>query len=486
MVKRLFCFLLMFLLTGVTTAQATGLLLVPEQLQQELGKPVQATLYAVDLPAKLVDVDLSPLQRHFGVETDYFVVQQPDKRWPGKKVQRMQIKLYPRQTGALTIPSISLADTHSTETLVNITSAKIHQIPFTLETRLTTTQPWQRQQLRVTLSIKTADKFPLLESQLQEVQPGVDVVVLPAERQRLHDSQYQSQIQLSWIITAYRSGQQHINLPPVKYLHSGVLQRVFYLPQITVNVRSLPPYIPPTMPVGKVDISSTVSTPSLLHLNTLYYWRITLESEQLASSAFPAVLRSVKSGATVQFFPFESQRDESFAADWRQTKIIHNIPFKALTSGYIDLPVIRFNYFEPESGKIISKTLVPPQPFALATIWKVSGLVIILILILRGLRTLQQTISRGLARFHNWRTTRQHLLAAGDVGEIKRVLCHWSVQAGQTKNGALLQLGQKIPPLAGPVTELYAACYGKSITADPVAIKHKLHSLFKWYLIKYS
>jgi len=182
-------------------------------------------------------------------------------------------------------------------------------------------------------------------------------------------------------------------MPPVEYRQSGRTQRTYFSPKQKMQIKSLPPYIPPTMPVGKVNVSSTLRSEKLLSPSDLSYWDLKLSGYGVSPSWIPPVMRQVKSGSDIQFFPKDSKSDSTIRNGTLQTQLVHHIPFKPLVSGRLSLPSIRFQYFDPGSGKIITATHHPQQAFVLGSVWQVIiGGLISLLLVLMGIYLYQKII----------------------------------------------------------------------------------------------
>ena len=66
------------------------------------------------------------------------------------------------------------------------------------------------------------------------------------------------------------------------------------------------------------------------------------------------------------------------------TQLVHHIPFKPLGNGRLNLPLIRIQYFDPGSGKIIAATHYPHQTFVIDLVWRViiGGLIGVLVILL--------------------------------------------------------------------------------------------------------
>ena len=78
-------------------------------------------------------------------------------------------------------------------------------------------------------------------------------------------------------------------MPAVRYQLSGSDRRRFHLPQQTLNIRPLPSYLPPILPIGKLDISSKV----ISNHNNSKQWHIQLVSRGLIPYGSPGLDRQL-------------------------------------------------------------------------------------------------------------------------------------------------------------------------------------------------
>lgn len=226
------------------------LILYTDKSESVLGRPIRVDLYAVNLKTKISDINLSILKKDFGVVIDYAINDTIDKRWPNKKIQILKFKLYPRKTGSISIPSIASKNISSKEKIILVTKGETSLPVITLPK----TPPYTQQQFIVHVEILSSNSTSRLSIDKKYEIDNFESIALPFERSKNKEGLYK--LKIGWALTAITSGQHNIYLPPIEYSVSGVSRKKFFLTSTSINIKALPSYLPPTIPVGKVSIQS--------------------------------------------------------------------------------------------------------------------------------------------------------------------------------------------------------------------------------------
>jgi hypothetical protein len=383
MVRKLLYAIGLFMLLPSYAMAAPQLLFILHKAEIQLGHSIDAELYGIDLHAKLVDIDLRGLKEVFGVTLQESSGEIEDPRWPGRPVQMMQFKLYPRQTGNLIVPELSVAGAQTKPQTVLVTpgikTTRNGVMDIQREIRISTAQPWERQQVIIEVEVIAEDTFASLRSQQLKI-PGFDVFSIPAsvDKNNANDSG-RSVMRIGWVLLPLTAGQYHIEVPPVEYRKSGQTERTYYFPKRTINVKALPPYIPPTMPVGRIHMTSRLQSDTLILPGLLNYWDVTLTGNGISPNWIPAISQQIKSNTDMQFFPATAERVPLVNRDGLQGEVTYHIPFKPISNGRLKLPSLRIQYFDPESARIILATH-QPQPalvFSMTLRLIVAGLLLV-------------------------------------------------------------------------------------------------------------
>ena len=356
---------IIFILLYTTCIASPQLILTTDKTQTELGHPIRVHLYGISLKSRLSDIDLESLTPDFGVITDYASGATEDKRWPGQSVQMLQFKIYPRKAGNITIPSLNLDKIHSQKKVLNIIAGDTGSPAL----RLDTETPYQKQEMIIHFTLTSGSSNARLTSKSTFKLKGIEIVPLEFYRTRIAGGKYR--LHIGWALTALTAGKHTVQLPPVEYSISGGSRKLFYPPLRSISVKSLPAYLPPTIPVGKISITSEVSPSSWLQTDTLSYWTLKLTANTTDVYSLPPVLRQVKTNPELQVFPVISDRKIKVEQNKVTSQVIHTIPFKSLKNGRLTLPEIQFQYFDPEHGKIKLVTYSANPVFVLSFLWEV-------------------------------------------------------------------------------------------------------------------
>lgn len=338
----------------------------------ELGRPVYLKIIGKDLNSDLSMLSLQSLNVQFVVgskdlETEILQQSDADSNQFGNAPihqQTLSLKLNPRQTGELLIPPFSIDKISSAEKRVTIRDATTDGEKISVDWKLTATEAWQREQIIVLLTLTTPEQYATVKL-AQETVDGFEVTALPVKRvwnENKHTNR--SIITAGWSLIPLKPGSMAVDLPAIEYHLSGVIRRVFYLPKIKLKIHPLASYLPPTIPVGRIQVKTSVAPTGILNTNELAYWNIHLESQSLTPYWLPSILRQINSNDSIHFFPATSQRSVHPDNKGVHGRVTHTIPFKPLQNGFLDLPELKIQYFDPASGRLETIVHRAEQPFS--------------------------------------------------------------------------------------------------------------------------
>lgn len=326
----------------------------------ELGKPAYIKITAEGLQSDLSSLPLDALSEHFVLDskdlTTETVEQSVSESKPGRNApirrQTLSLKLYPRQTGEFRIPALSLDNLSSDEKVLNVEEATTRGEKISLHWSLSSSEAWQREQILVSLKITTPEEYATIKLAKPAVN-GFEVNPLPVYRKWIKEKENgQSIITTGWSLLPLKPGKLTIDLPAIEYHLNGVTRRTFYLPKINLTIRPLPSYLPPTIPVGKIEIETSVTPDGMLKTGELAYWNVSIKSTSLTPYWLPPLLRQVKSDDTIQFYPANSQRSTRPDSIGVNGRVEHTVPFKTRKNGTTVLPDLKTLYFDPTTGKL--------------------------------------------------------------------------------------------------------------------------------------
>ena len=339
-----------------------------------LGQSISAELVAVDFKKPISTIDLSSINPDFSVRIEEVNKVLDDPRWPGQSVQTMQLLFYPRAIGEIAIPALTFDGIKSQAHTITVTgpgkksAAGDSDIERSLS--LSTTQPWQRQQTLIEVKIAIAKSFVSLNADELKV-TGFEVFELPTQTETIQRNGHKtSVVRLRWALFPLVAGQYTIDLPAIRLRKSGRTLGTHYFPLQHINVRALPPYIPPTLPVGEVSISSAPPDATMLFPGKLNFWDVTLTGNGVSPNWMPPVLRQIHSD-DIDFLTGQSQPRHFSGKPGLQSEVRYHIPFKAKGNGFLRFPELRIQYFDPVSGKIISRRYTPAGMLVLSMVSRV-------------------------------------------------------------------------------------------------------------------
>lgn len=219
---------------------------------------------------------------------------------------------------------------------------------------------WQRQQVFITLIVRTNDSFARLEVD-DFKQQGFSII--PSEFKRIVTKK-ETQLILKWGIYPYVAGKQKLKLPTIVFRPNRGRKQILEVKELSVNVRQLPLYVSPTMPVGNISIENQWDNGSIVYTNDLIEWNVKVTGENVAPETMPPLSRNIASSTELQILPIQHEKETMFTEQGILQQERYNIPLKILKSGIFNFPQLSQQYFEPNSGKLKKSTLT--QPFVIS------------------------------------------------------------------------------------------------------------------------
>ena len=328
----------------------------------ELGKRLNVDLFAVGSKADLKKIDLKPLHTLFAMETPDDPERIADDRWPFDEVQRLRLRLYPRQLGKLTIPSLKLGKLHSKPQPIEVIKGMVKGEAIDFNFTLSNQNPWQRQQVILWVEVTTPQPFANLSISTNWKPRGIEVIPLPLVK-RPPDNGKSSVLGIGWILFPLVPGEHRLDLPQIAYQLSGATKRRYYLPHPLIKVKALPPYVPPTMPVGKINLTGRIQPSGNLPQSSLAYWNLELQSDNLMPRWLPPIRDQIQSNQAIRFLPEDIDRTVKPDKQGVHGKVKLQMPFKPLESGRLALPELRIDYFDPQDGLLKRLRHKPDRPW---------------------------------------------------------------------------------------------------------------------------
>ncbi len=185
-----------------------------------------------------------------------------------RPVQVLKLRLYPRKPGEFQLPPLVFGNARSKPVSLNISSPVVKNASIKLDWSLSDHSPWQREAVLVKVHLETPDQAArividnitnrhFISRRLQTSRTQIDGIY---------------HFTAGWIFYPLTSGLQLLELPPVRYQISGSDRRRFYLPLKALKIQTLPNYLPPTLPVGDLNVDSRLTISADEDNKTIWPW----------------------------------------------------------------------------------------------------------------------------------------------------------------------------------------------------------------------
>jgi hypothetical protein len=323
----------------------------------EQGRMMTIRLASPD-PGLLENIDLSPLEADFAIHKTGSVAR--DSRMHSYV---RQLQLYPRRSGHVNVPSLGHG-IHATQAIaIDVAPATDRQdrAPITVHTRISEKSLWLKQGFYVRVDVETNSEIVDIETPPFEAS-GFKSFVLPPESNTVSGRTIH---RLGWAIFPLEAGSQRLRLPPLMFKRDGVVTHRFFLPAYAIEVKSLPSYIPVTIPVGRVNVMVPPRKLIPTTSGELSYLAFRIEAEGMPAQFADFISQQLTSSETTALYPAELQTEIGFKAGVAVTRLDYRVPFVATGFGSSQLPTMRVQVFDPASGTLVT------QQHALGTIMSV-------------------------------------------------------------------------------------------------------------------
>lgn len=372
-----FLLLLLAFCTALTAHSETLMLDLPSdahgEIELEQGKYLRADIYLDSDDLDIDDLNLSAWKEQFHIEQHQSSRRVQDSRWPNRAAQKQRLRLFPRRTGVLQLAPLALGELRTTARTINVLPAVADTKTMNLQASLSSASVWQREQIRLAVKVEPWQPRLHVTSPQEWKPPGFEAI-------RLADSHPSSDsIQLNWALYPLTSGALVIEPPAMDIRTGGAASRRFYLPAQEADVQPLPPYIPPTLPVGKLALTSQLQSPLPLRAGELALWELTVSSPTLPAAWLPDPRASLRNISHVRLHPIKRSKENHLNVADRLGDVRYQVPFTPLSTGPLELPRLRLNYFDPQSGTLKAATFptdTSRSVWVIAAWWLPSAIVI--------------------------------------------------------------------------------------------------------------
>lgn len=231
---------------------------------------------------------------------------------------------------------------------------------------------WQRELLTIKVDITTPEEFSYLK--LNDSASPTDYILdssISAKAIKISPNKYQFSI--LYFIWPADSKPYSLNLPSAKLYLSGKVIQSINIENINFNVKKLPDYLPPGFPVGKISMTSSYQSSSLLPFVTttgkLTSFTLTTTSTGLHPSAIPNYRNYLTSNSIKQLPGLESPAKLNNKITFRYSSS-QTIPIVTDTNGILCFNSFKVLSFDPGPGKVVSYYYSPELLISLNLIFQ--------------------------------------------------------------------------------------------------------------------
>ncbi len=231
---------------------------------------------------------------------------------------------------------------------------------------------------------------------------------------------------LNVLYSTSRSGKIDVNVPQLVYSEGGRDSYRFRFASQRIQVSALPPYLPPYIPMGRVEMESALSASSSwlspLRNGKVYYWNITLKGVAVGAQSMPDIRQQIRTNRDIQFLPSDPGVTTVVDHDTVVQQHHYSIPFTPTAAGRVQLPEIRLQYFDVGKRRVVVSNYVPDGLIAMTPVmyWSIILIVVTVPLIL--LWIIRHPVQRAFFNLRKLYHARRQLQQANDAEQIRMAM----------------------------------------------------------------
>ena len=423
-ISLLTVFAVLLLFSNTVMAENTPLL--------ELDVPIKTLLYGKSLDISLTtqqnwNTDIQSFLKPLRQDFDYSILSTSKEQ--RKKIWK--IRLFPLHPGRLEIPALQY-NQHTTQ-VVKIKVAKPFakdNEPISIQLSPYRNSPWVREQNQLLVKIISTDKNILLNSKNILTKGSESYLIPQSSRKLINGKTVHYEYTFGWNIFFLYQQNTRVNLPAIEYIKDGVPQYKFHLPPVNLNVKALPVYIRPTIPVGQIKLKAHyLMLPGwLMQPDKTAIIQYTLSGENIPAKWLPSLLqkynKSVNTG--VDFIPVKTVVLTNTEQNNISGKKITDIAFTPHSNGMLSIKDIQLQYFDPQSGLLKSVQLQHPPLLVLHWLLQILLVVLTIMLLYPSLRRVIQYLQRKFQQYQYYRYCNNKITTAETYADIKSALQDFS------------------------------------------------------------
>lgn len=225
--------------------------------------------------------------------------------------------------------------------------------------RLSVTEVFTREFLTIQYQVNTNDPFITLAIEEQKI-PGAEMIPLRVNKQKaVPGEKYKYRYTFNVKYYSTRAGKQSLGIPTLFYSEGGKVKHRFGFKARSINIKDLPPYLPPYIPTGNIELDhefpQSGSWLGWYEKDKVYYWNIFLRASDITPDALPEIRQQLRSNKRIRFLPAEITRQTIIETNLLSQQIHYSIPFVLKTNGRIELPELRLQSFDSNNRRLMNR-----------------------------------------------------------------------------------------------------------------------------------
>ena len=379
--------------------------------------------------------------------------------------------------GELIFPTLQYQHykTHKFSIMVN-PAKSAEGIDINVKLTVSNHSPWEREQSTLLITVITTDKDIILDTK-KIINPGLESYSV---RQFTNTKKGNNKVYyhhtIGWNLFFLYKQQLSLEVPEVVYMKNGVPRYKFNFKDVSYDIKSLPVYVSPTTPVGKMQLSATYKDISLVFMqpNNSSILDYQLKGYGIPAKWLPSIAQKYNAiqNKKIQFSHIQTRLDNIHQGNGLTGSKKVTISFTPGTNGLLPINDLNFKFFDPGDGKLKNYRFTHNKILVIHLIFQLIFIAILIALFFVFFRWALNLLMNQYRRHRYLKLFQKNLEKSSSLIEIKQTLKYFSMSEGWHINISitdwLMHFSNKYK-LSDSLAELFHECNLKLYSTQPVA-----------------
>jgi len=355
------------------------------------------------------------------------------------QVIHYKIRIHARSQHEISIPELKTGNLQIQSFNIPVLPASaLDSKPIQIKANKIQLTPWVREQTQILVTIITSDKNIILNNRNIE-KSGLQSYLIQNKVSSINlNGEHFYQHTIGWNVFFIFNQTTDIKLPKVEYIKDGVIKYKFHLKQLKFDVKALPVYVSPLIPIGKLSLEASYLDPPWFFYqpDKTYLLQYRLKGQGIPAKWLPSLSQhyNFTSNKEIVFTPTDTRQNAVQTDNNLNGYKITEIAFTPLSNGLLPIKDINLQYFDPGSGLLKNVKFEHERVVILNWFLQLTLFFLLTIIVAVCIRFILALIKDKIIRHKNMSIALKKIEYAKTIQELNDALRYFSKAEGWPLN----------------------------------------------------